>query len=291
MTYIILSGCLIYPINITCLENLSWYSSNSKFEISAKNTSQFSELHSKGWPDFKDSKQYYLNYEDQIEKKELFLKKFNWLEDYLNQGRIYNITKKINFLFPVIIVFLIINCWSSKKFWRVFNKNSSLLKKINYKFLFFTSIIFTFIILFKLPDARYFFSYLMVSIFLLIIYFFDTDNIFSKKNKLKNLSNIFVVILFSIFIIKNTFKIINKSENQTVFPNLNYKEQSFDFVTKRISSGKIFKIYYTDDKYSKFASKKLCIYHNSPCIQNKSITNQFEVKQINGYLVLKLNKN
>ena len=75
-----------------------------------------------------------------------------------------------------------------------------------------------------------------------------------------------------------------------MFPNLYYKERSYDFVTKRISSGKIFKIYYTDDKYSKFASKKLCVYHNSPCIQNKSITNQFEVKQINGYLVLKLNK-
>ena len=220
----------------------------------------------------------------------MFLKKFNWLEDYLNQGRIYNITKKINFLLPVIIVFLIINYWSSKKLRRGLNKNSSLLKKINYKFLFLTSIIFTFIILFKLPDARYFFSYLIVSIFINNL-FFNTENIFSKKNKFKNLSNIFLVILFSIFIIKNTFKIINKSENQTVFPNLYYKERSYDFVTKRISSGKIFKIYYTDDKYSKFASKKLCVYHNSPCIQNKSITNQFEVKQINGYLVLKLNKN
>ena len=114
---------------------------------------------------------------------------------------------------------------------------------------------------------------------------------FSKKKKLKNLSNIFLITLFSIFVIKNTFKIINKSENQTVFPSLHYKDRSYEFVTKRISSGNIFKIYYTDDKYSKFASKKLCVYHKSPCIQNKSITNQFEVKQINGYLVLKLNKN
>lgn len=287
---IILTGCLIYPMNITCSENLSWYSSNSKFEISAKNTSQFSELHSKGWPDFEDSKQYYLNYEDQIEKKKLFLKRFNWLEDYLNQGRIYNITKKINFLLPVIIVFLLINYCFSKKSRQFFYKKRSLLKKINYKFLSFTSITFTFIILFKLPDARYFFSYLVVSIFLLIIYFFNAENIFSKKKKLKNLSNIFLIILFSIFVIKNTFKIINKSENQTVFPSLHYKDRSYEFVTKKISSGNIFKIYYTDDKYSKFASKKLCVYHKSPCIQNKSITNQFEVKQINGYLVLKLNK-
>ena len=69
-----MTGCLIYPLNFTCSDKLSWYSSDSKFEISAKNTSQFSELHSKGWPDFSEEKQYYLNYDDQLSDKNDFLK-------------------------------------------------------------------------------------------------------------------------------------------------------------------------------------------------------------------------
>ena len=54
---------MIYPVQITCFENLKWYSSEAKFEISAINTSQFSELHSKSWPDFQDNKQYYLDFQ------------------------------------------------------------------------------------------------------------------------------------------------------------------------------------------------------------------------------------
>ena len=50
-------------------------------------------------------------------------------------------------------------------------------------------------------------------------------------------------------------------------------------------------IYYTDNVYSKFASEKLCSYHKSPCIQNRSILDQFNVKKVNGYLILKLIKN
>ena len=88
---------MIYPVQITCFENLKWYSSEAKFEISAINTSQFSELHSKGWPDFQDNKQYYLNYEHDQKKKEIFLKNFNWLTEYLKQGRYYNLTKKLIF--------------------------------------------------------------------------------------------------------------------------------------------------------------------------------------------------
>ena len=32
---ILISGCLIYPVNSTCFNNLDWYSSNPKFQISA----------------------------------------------------------------------------------------------------------------------------------------------------------------------------------------------------------------------------------------------------------------
>ena len=288
---LIITGCLIYPLNFTCLDKLSWYSSESKFEISAKNTSQFSELHSKGWPDFSEDKQYYLNYDDQLSDKNDFLKNFNWLDEYLNQGRIHNITKKIDFLIPVLIFFLLMTFFTLKKNIRKnFIKINRGLTKINYNFLLNSTLAFTIIVLFKLPDARYFFGYLLISIFLIIIYFIDTKLLFLKK-KFSKISNIFLIILFSFFILKNSIKIISYPESTSPLPNLYSDKIIFDFKTKNIEDNDVLNIYYTDSSYSKFASKKLCTYHKSPCIQNISILDQFNVKKVNGYFILKLIKN
>lgn len=287
---LIITGCLIYPLNFTCSDKLSWYSSESKFEISAKNTSQFSELHSKGWPDFNENKQYYLDYKDQLSDKNNFLKNFNWLDEYFNQGRIYNITKKIDFLIPVLILFLLTSFFKLKKNIRKnFIKLNRGLSKFNYKFLIYSSLAFTIIVLIKLPDARYFFGYLLVSIFLIIIYFIDTKFLFLKKKF--SIPNIFLIILFSIFLFKNSVKIISHSEIVSPLPNLYSDKPIFDFRTKTIDDNNVFNIYYTDNSYSKFASEKLCTYHKSPCIQNRSILDQFNIEKVNGYFILKLLKN
>jgi len=287
---LIITGCLIYPLNFTCSDKLSWYSSESKFEISAKNTSQFSELHSKGWPDFNENKQYYLNYVDQLSDKNNFLKNFNWLDEYFNQGRIYNITKKIDFLIPVLILFLLTSFFKLKKNIRKnFIKLNRGLSKFNYKFLLYSSLAFTIIVLIKLPDARYFFGYLLVSIFLIIIYFIDTKFLFLKKKF--SIPNIFLIILFSIFLFKNSVKIISHSESVSPLPNLYSDKPIFDFRMKTIDDNNVFNIYYTDNSYSKFASERLCTYHKSPCIQNRSILDQFNIEKVNGYFILKLLKN
>ena len=288
---IILTGCLIYPINFTCSDKISWYSSESKFEISAKNTSQFSELHSKGWPDFNEDKQYYLNYDDQLKDKNSFLNSFNWFEEYLKQGRINNITKKIDFLIPTILILLLLSYFSLKKNIRKkFFKRIPDLKKIDYKFLLISSILFTLIILNKLPDARYFFGFLLISIFLIIINFINIKLLFLKKKIFSNFSNIFLAVLFSVFVIKNSYKIYTKSESVIPLPNININHNIFNYELKKINHNNILKIFYTDNLYSKFASKKLCVYHKSPCVQNRSILNQFNIKTINGYLILELIK-
>ena len=98
-------------------------------------------------------------------------------------------------------------------------------------------------------------------------------------------------ILFSVFLLKNSIKIISHSENTSPLPNLYSNKTIFDFRKKTTDDNNIFNIYYTDNSYSKFASEKLCSYHKSPCIQNRSILDQFNVKKVNGYLILKLIKN
>ena len=55
----------------------------SKFQISALNSSQFTELYIKGWYNEKNiiniSED---NYQNNLEKKNSFLKNFNWLNKY-----------------------------------------------------------------------------------------------------------------------------------------------------------------------------------------------------------------
>ena len=75
-----------------------------------------------------------------------------------------------------------------------------------------------------------------------------------------------------------------------MFPELNYNKQVFKSLSKKTNSGKNFEIFFTNEKYTKFASKDLCGYHKSPCVQNKSILKQFDVDLTNNYIVLKLKK-
>ena len=100
-----------------------------------------------------------------------------------------------------------------------------------------------------------------------------------------------MIILFSIFLFKNSVKIISQSEIVSPLPNLYSDKPIFDFRTKTIDDNNVFNIYYTDNSYSKFASEKLCTYHKSPCIQNRSILDQFNIEKVNGYFILKLLKN
>ena len=92
-----MTGCLIYPLNFTCIEKLSWYSSNSNFLISAKNSSQFSELHSKGWKNFDQNIRKFINYENELEKKKNFKNSFEWVNSYVEGGYYNNILKKIDY--------------------------------------------------------------------------------------------------------------------------------------------------------------------------------------------------
>ena len=67
---ILISGCLIYPVNFTCFNNLEWYSSNPKFQISALNSSQFTELYIKGWYNKENIKNISKdNYQNELKKE------------------------------------------------------------------------------------------------------------------------------------------------------------------------------------------------------------------------------
>ena len=288
----LLTGCLIYPLNFTCIEKLSWYSSNSNFLISAKNSSQFSELHSKGWKNFDQNIRKFVNYENELEKKENFKNSFKWVNSYIEGGYYNNILKKVDYYIIFLsLVFLILFYLSKKSRLRrekLFKKGD--LKKIN--ILLYLNLIFFFIFIIKFPDGRYGLSYMFVVIYFIFIYIFCYLNFNLRFLKLVKILNFFLIILFTVFLLKNSMKILTQNEIASPLPDINYKNsQIFKKMSKKIENGKIFDIYYGDAKNIRFAEKNLCKYFKSPCIPNGKSIDDFIIEKKSDYLILKLKEN
>ena len=288
----LLTGCLIYPLNFTCIEKLSWYSSNSNFLISAKNSSQFSELHSKGWKNFDQNIRKFVNYENELEKKENFKKSFKWVNSYIEGGYYNNILKKVDYyIIFLALVFLILFYLSKKSRLRrekLFKKGD--LKKIN--ILLYLNLIFFFIFIIKFPDGRYGLSYMFVVIYFIFIYIFCYFNFKLRFLKLVKILNFFLIILFTVFLLKNSMKILTQNEIASPLPDINYKNsQIFKKMSKKIENGKIFDIYYGDAKNIRFVEKNLCKYFKSPCIPNGKSIDDFIIEKKSDYLILKLKEN
>ena len=288
----LLTGCLIYPLNFTCIEKLSWYSSNPNFLISAKNSSQFSELHSKGWKNFDQNIRKFVNYENELEKKENFKNSFKWVNSYIEGGYYNNILKKVDYYIIFLsLVFLILFYLSKKSRLRrekLFKKGD--LKKIN--ILLYLNLIFFFIFIIKFPDGRYGLSYMFVVIYFIFIYIFCYLNFNLRFLKLVKILNFFLIILFTVFLLKNSMKILTQNEIASPLPDINYKNsQIFKKMSKKIENGKIFDIYYGDAKNIRFAEKNLCKYFKSPCIPNGKSIDDFIIEKKSDYLILKLKEN
>ena len=288
----LLTGCLIYPLNFTCIEKLSWYSSNSNFLISAKNSSQFSELHSKGWKNFDQNIRKFVNYENELEKKENFKNSFKWVNSYIEGGYYNNILKKVDYYIIFLsLVFLILFYLSKKSRLRrekLFKKGD--LKKIN--ILLYLNLIFFFIFIIKFPDGRYGLSYMFVVIYFIFIYIFCYLNFNLRFLKLVKILNFFLIILFTVFLLKNSMKILTQNEIASPLPDINYKNSKiFKKMSKKIENGKILDIYYGDAKNIRFAEKNLCKYFKSPCIPNGKSIDDFIIEKKSDYLILKLKEN
>ena len=103
---IITSGCIIYPIEITCFETLDWFSNNSNDLISASIQSLDNEAWTKGWPD----------YNGPSVTQDTYVQNFFWLNTWAsNHGLL--ILKKLSIF--IIIIFII--CLILKKKFTITN--------------------------------------------------------------------------------------------------------------------------------------------------------------------------
>ena len=276
---IFVSGCLIYPVQFTCLEKLSWYSSKSNSLISAKESSQFTELLQKG---------YFHKDKSNLADKENYLKNFNWLKNYFEKGFYKNITKKFDLFLVFIFLTILLSLILSRNFKANLNnecKNNKLV------FLLILNLVSLLIVILKIPDGRFFLGYLTYILFSIILYAFHLLRKSISKLMLIKSMNTMLIILSIIFTLKNFNRIIYKSESVTAEVSLQPKftKDEVKNLKVQINNKKVLNFVIADSDNIYFSNKKYdCVYSASPCIANQKIFESIKIDEKYNYIILKV---
>ena len=229
---ILISGCILYPVKVTCFNYFQWTDTKKAGEVSIEN-----EAWAKGWPDFRKG-------DIQLTQKE-YSNNFNWVSTW-GKNHFFKILKIIlpYILFLMIILFI------------VRNKTLKVPQEKYIKYLIYISVLGTIMWIYKVPVYRYGYSYLIILISLIFSYFAQS---FEYKENSRSVFKASILMLATIFILKNTNRIIFENKEYYDYPwpkiysmdeNNEPKMHNFKYI-----DGK--KIYYTKNNY--------CMYGFSPC--------------------------
>jgi hypothetical protein len=258
---IIISGCILYPVEITCFDQLAWFSKNEVFAISPKVQSLDNEAWTKGWPDYRGVEV----------TQDIFVRKFFWLKTWLSFHG-FLIFKKISiFVIYIFIIYLIIKKIDYK------NKIITKTNKIKYieirgkiKFLLMISFLGTLIWFVRFPVFRYGSSYIVLFVIfssILLITKNYQSNI-KDLNLLKFFNNS-LLIIFLFFLTKNSIRIYSNFDfHYFDYPWPKIYSQNKDSKNAPILTDSIFlndKIVY----YVNVTPNEGCGYSPSPCTSLK----------------------
>ena len=251
---IIISGCALYPIEITCFEQLPWFSKDEIFTISPKVQSLDNEAWTKGWPDYRGAQVTQDNY----------VKKLFWIKTWL-LGHGFLIFKKISiFMIFIFTIYLLIK--------KIDNKNKIKIKidKIKYieirrkiKFLLLISFCGVLLWFFRFPIFRYGSSYIVLFIVFSSILLITQNYQGNKKDvNLLNFFNNSLMIIFLFFLAKHTIRIYSNFDIHYLdfpWPKIYSQDKNSPILTESIFlNGKI--AYYVN-----ITPHEGCGYNPSPC--------------------------
>ena len=251
---LIISGCLIFPAKITCVESFSW--TNNEQIINVYNESQ---AWSKGWPDRKNKN---INMSS-------FNKNFNWIYAWSNKHLKYI----LKIIVPYIIILTILTFYIRSFLYVGYKKCNELDKRIYLSII--TSFIGVLSFFLIFPIYRYGYSFLITLIVLIFILFVKNIK-FSKKVGLFSLIFFFSILFFSL---KQIQKIYNNNQNNR-WPNIYTLNE--DGIINNYKSSKI------DNKFEYFqpvSGDGLCMYSKAPCT-NYSLDKSIKYEDFFGYSFL-----
>ena len=252
---IFVTGCFIYPVKQTCIENLNW---TDMKEVQVQGLS--GEAWSKDWP-------------NRVEKSltmEKYVKNFNWQETWVNNhGKNF-----LKIILPYLILILFLNNIIKSK--NRTSKDEITFDNRNLKMLIVVSFIGTIIFLVKFPLYRYGYSYLITLLILILIFF---TKHYSYKRLLKITRYTFIICLI-VFLGKQVLRYVNNYKSDLIWPKIYSYENNQKIKTKKILLNNNFSIYFSDH---------VCMFNDAPCTNYE--LKDIKVKKIFSYYFLNLNHN
>jgi hypothetical protein len=255
------SGCLIYPINITCDKHISWGTKNKTYSSNPVDVYDAGEAWSKDWPNKKNNT---LNYSE-------YSKNFKWLNTWIDNHLLVIIKK--NSLQLILITFLILylkyyKTNQSKIPINIPKLNSDKKKQILY--MFFVSLILLIIWFNKFPLYRYGVSFISVCLALIsIIILF-----YSKLEKKKFIFFLRMTILFFLIFINLNLLKIYKNFNNTDWPNLYSPKNDQSYY-----------LYFDNNNVKIEISNDVCFYKRNICT-NYKLPDKLKVFKKNQYIFI-----
>ena len=215
------TGCLIYPLKISCFTNFDWSIPLQEIELMA--------LHYENWskagmtPNFK------------IEDPSKYVEGFNWLNGWINRYFFFKVSDYLLGLIVLLIIF-VAAFYSKKKI------NQNLNNEILYIYL--TVIILLVEWFYNHPTLRYG-GYSLIAICFFIPFSLILERNNNSLKLIKKKTFIIILIGLTIFTLRNIDKMIkeNKKYNYNVLSNPYYKiNQTYFRIEEKIS--KLLKNYY-----------------------------------------------
>ena len=253
---IITSGCAIFPIKITCIENLMWTNMQQVIDSNIEANAWV-----KAWSDRVDKS---ISAED-------FVKNFYWIGTWSKTHFIYILNIIIPYTAILIFIILYLKFNFKNKLIYVYNNNINrlILPAV-------TSALGTLFFFFFFSIYRYGYSYIItsISLSLLLIVRGEIEN----KKCIPLFKFIFILCLIAM-LTKQILKIY-KNTSQNIWPNIYTLDVKNNIYEKKKVTLKEKFIYYLADK-----GDGLCMYSTSPCT-TYPIKNNIKYKEIFSYKVL-----
>ena len=233
---IIVSGCAIFPVKITCIESLAWTNLLLITDATIEGNAWV-----KGWPDRLDSNV----------SMEEFSKNFNWVKSWNSKHLKYI----LNTIAPFVAALILIIFYIKIMYKKLLNyQDKSFIGKLILPLI--VSCIGSILFFFYFSIYRYGYSYLITFIILIMLIFIKNQILCGEYSQLFKF--IFICCLVLV-ITKNVIKIYKK-DNQTTWPNIYTLDVNNHIYEKSIiNHGNNF-YYYLADK-----GDQLCMYSKSPC--------------------------
>ena len=241
LTNFLNTGCFLYPSERTCIIKTDW-------SIPKEEVKQMA-IHYEWWAKAGGG----AGYSHELEKEE-YIKKFNWLSNWIDR---HFFNKISDTLLGVFLICFLVYIFAKK----ISSTKKKIKRKSNIDYIaYLIPLIFLIEWFLNHPSMRYG-GYILIALPFIIMTSFLINNLSIKKNQIYFFTISFITISLLIYNVRN----IHRLNKEIVFYKYNIKQSPYFFVEdvkfNKVHQNEDFKIYSTLDNKMCWATKTPCSYH------------------------------